>query len=132
MSFYAIPEEVNFTTEENKEVLTTTSTEGKTSFMVCDTAKDKNEKVCTDLESTKTGVSENKSRQSSGEKGMLDNNTYNLLEQLNVENKSLWRIKNNYKSDASMDKESRQVWSVLEKDKQKIVKLLTERLKERL
>ena len=123
---------MNFTTEENKEVLTTTSTEGKTSFMVCDTAKDKSEKVCTDLESTKTGTSVNKSRPNSGEKGMLDNNTYNLLEQLNVENKSLWRIKNNYKNDASLDKESRQVWSLLEKDKQKMVKLLTERLKARL
>jgi hypothetical protein len=123
---------VNFTTEKNKEVLTTTSTEGKTSFMVCNTDKEKNEKVCTDLESTKTGASENKTRPNSGEKGMLDNNTYNLLEQLNVENKSLWRIKNNYKNDASMDKESRQVWSLLEKDKQKSVRLLTARLKERL
>ena len=100
--------------------------------MVCNKEEDKKEKVCTDLESTKTGTSDNKSRQNSCEKGMLDNNTYNLLEQLNVENKSLWRIKNNYKNDALMDKESRQVWSFLEKDKQKIVKLLTERLKERL
>jgi hypothetical protein len=123
---------VNFTTEKNKEVLTTTSTEGKTGFMVCNKEDEKNKKVCTDMESIKTGASDNKSRQNSGEKGMLDNNTYNLLEQLNVENKSLWRIKNNYKNDASMDKESRQVWSFLEKDKQKIVKLLTERLKERL
>ena len=99
--------------------------------MVCNTDKEKNEKVCTDLESTKT-ASENKARQDSGEKGMLDNNTYNLVEQLNVENKSLWRIKNNYKNDASTDKESRQVWSLLEKDKQKSVRLLTARLKERL
>jgi len=119
-------------TEENKEVLTTTSTEGKTNFMVCGKEEDKNEKVCMDLESTKTGASDNKSRQNSGEKGMLDNNSYNLLEQLNVESKSLWRIKNNYKNDASMDKESRQVWSLLEKDKQKSVRLLTARLKERL
>ena len=123
---------MNFTTEENKEVLTATSTEGKTSFMVCSKEEEKNEKVCTDLESAKTGASDKTSRQNSGEKGMLDNNTYNLLEQLNVENKSLWRIKNNYKNDTSMDKESRQVWSLLEKDKQKIVRLLTERLKERL
>ena len=33
-------------------------------------------------------------------KGMFDNDTYNLMEQLEIENRSLWRIKNSYKNDA--------------------------------
>ena len=122
-------------TEENKEVLTTTSTEGKTSFMVCNTKEGEKEKVCMDLESGKAksqaGTTE-PAKHTSREKGMLDNNTYNLMEQLTTENKSLWRIKNNYKNDAAMDNESKQIWSFLEKDKEEIVKLLTERLRERL
>jgi hypothetical protein len=63
---------------------------------------------------------------------MLDNETYDLLEQLLIENKSLWRIQNNYKSDSAMDNETRQIWSVIEKDKQKTVKMLIEKLKARL
>lgn len=63
---------------------------------------------------------------------MLDNETYDLLEQLLIENKSLWRIHNNYKSDSAMDNETRQIWSVIEKDKQKTVKMLIEKLKARL
>ena len=38
---------------------------------------------------------------------MLDNDTYNLMEQLEIENRSLWRIKNSYKKDASTDNESK-------------------------
>ena len=63
---------------------------------------------------------------------MLDDNTYNLMEQLEIENKSLWRIKNNYKKDASADNESRQLWSLIEKDKEEIVRLLTEKIRQRL
>ncbi len=114
--------------DKNKEVLTTTTPEGETSFMVCKTDENKNQKECVDIENVK-----NKSdRVDSKESSMLDNNTYNLLEQLNVENKSLWRIKNNYKNDAVTDNESKQLWNFVEKDKEEMVKLLTERLKERL
>ena len=63
---------------------------------------------------------------------MLDNNTYDLMEQLLIENKSLWRIKNNYKNDSAMDNEAKQVWNFIEKDKEELVKMLTEKLKERL
>lgn len=121
--------------EKNKEVLTATSPEGETSFMVCKTEENKAEKVCMDvknLEKTKAQDRSKSSTKQASSKGMLDNNTYNLLEQLNIENKSLWRIKNNYKSDAAADNESKQFWNFLEKDKEEIVNLLTERLKERL
>ncbi len=115
--------------DKNKEVLTTTTPEGDTSFMVCKTEENKNQKVCMDVENLKKTKS---GRADSKESGMLDNNTYNLLEQLNIENKSLWRIKNNYKNDAATDNESKQIWNFIEKDKEELVKLLTERLKERL
>jgi hypothetical protein len=63
------------------------------------------------------------------EKGMLDNNTYNLVEQLAIENKSLWRIKNNYKNDSSIDTENKNLRNFIEKDKEELVKLLTEKLR---
>lgn len=63
---------------------------------------------------------------------MLDNETYDLMEQLLVENKSLWRIKNNYKNDSAMDDETRQVWNRIEKDKEDLVRILKERVKARL
>lgn len=69
---------------------------------------------------------------SSPSASMLDNETYDLMEQLLVENKSLWRIKNNYKADAGMDDETRQVWTRIEKDKEDLVRILKERVKARL
>jgi hypothetical protein len=63
---------------------------------------------------------------------MLDNETYDLMEQLLVENKSLWRIKNNYKDDSSMDDETKQVWHRIQKDKEDLVRILKERVKARL
>ncbi len=63
---------------------------------------------------------------------MLDNDTYNLMEQLEIENRSLWRIKNSYKNDASTDNESKQLWNHVEKDKEEVVRLLTEKVRERL
>jgi hypothetical protein len=119
-------------TAKDKEVLTTTTPEGETGFMVCTTGEDKSEKVCTDVESVEKLPSGDASNAGSKQSSMLENNTYNLLEQLNVENKSLWRIKNNYKEDAEEDNESKQLWSFIEKDKEELVKLLTERLRERL
>lgn len=115
--------------KENEEVLTTTSGKGDTSFMVCKTAKEnKSKKVCMDVE----GDTSKSSKQAINEKGMLDNNTYDLMEQLLIENKSLWRIKNNYKNDSLKDEEDIQLWNLIEKDKEEIVKLLTEKLREHL
>ena len=62
--------------------------------------------------------------------GLMDNDTFNLMEQLEVENKSLLRIRNSYKNSA--DSVSRQLWSFMEKDKEKVVRLLTEKIQERL
>lgn len=113
---------------ENGEVLTATTSRGDTSFMVCRTSgENKNEKVCMDVEKPSQY-----STSASGSKPMLDNNTYDLMEQLLIENKSLWRIKNNYKNDSAMDSEAKQVWDFIEKDKKELVKILTEKLKERL
>jgi hypothetical protein len=65
-------------------------------------------------------------------KGMLDDDTYNLMEQLEIESKSLWRIKHDYKKDASADYESRHLWNLIEKDKEEVVRLLTEKVRARL
>lgn len=64
--------------------------------------------------------------------GALSNNTYNLMEQLTEENKSLWRIKNNYKKDSAGDEEAKQFWEYLEKDKQDHIKRLTELVAKRV
>jgi acetyl-CoA carboxylase beta subunit len=114
--------------DKNKEVLTTTTPEGETGFMVYKTDENKNQKVCMDVENVEKIKNSANTKANSKETSMLDNNTYNLLEQLNIENKSLWRIKNNYKTDAESDNESKQFWNFVEKDKEEIVKLLTERL----
>ena len=63
-------------------------------------------------------------------RGMLDNDTHNLMEQLEIESRSLWRIQNDYKNDASM--ESKRLWNLIEKDKEEVVKLLTEKVRARL
>ncbi len=115
---------------KESDVITTTSSEGDTGFMVCRTdEQNKDQKLCMDLPS-EAAAQQAKSRGSS--ENMLNNATYNLLEQLLVENKSLWRIKNNYKNDAAMDTESKQLWDVIEKDKEEIVRMLTEKIRERL
>ena len=113
----------------NEEVLTATSGNGKTSFMVCKTNEEnKSQKVCMDVKN-QASPSPN---QSMKKEGMLDNNTYDLIEQLTVENKSLWRIKNNYKKDSAKDNENQELWNFIEKDKEEIVKLLREKIRERL
>ena len=63
---------------------------------------------------------------------MFDNDTYNLMEQLEIENRSLWRIKNSYKKDGAADNETKRLWSLIEKEKEKTVRLLTEKVRERL
>ena len=52
---------------------------------------------------------------------MLDNNLYNLMLQLTQENKSLWRIKNEYLKDAQMSEDSKAYWQSMEADKEKHV-----------
>ncbi len=106
---------------EIEEVVTAISSKGDMDVLVC--SADKDEQTCIDMSVEPNALSE---------KGMLDNNTYNLMEQLINENKSLWRIKNNYKNDASNNAEIQQVWNLIEKDKQKLVKLLVRKLRERL
>jgi len=49
---------------------------------------------------------------------MLHNNLYNLMIQLTEENKSLWRIKDEYLKDAEGDVESVAFWKKMEKDKE--------------
>ena len=65
-------------------------------------------------------------------KGILDNDTYNLMEQLEIESKSLWRIKNSYENDPTTDSQSRQLWSFIENEKEEVVRLLTQKIRERL
>jgi len=52
------------------------------------------------------------------EKHMLDNNLYNLMAQIVEEHRSLYRIKNMYKTDAKKCKECLQFWKKLEADKE--------------
>ena len=63
---------------------------------------------------------------------MLDNHAYNLLTQLMVEHKSLWRIKNSYKNDADDCQSCRSFWEKLEKDKEGHVEELKELVKQHL
>lgn len=111
---------------ENEEVVTAISDKGEADVMVCNNEA-RDEKVCVSM-----NESENQSESAVLSSGIINNNVYNLMEQLVNENKSLWRIKNNYKNDASDDAEIRELWNFIEKDKRELVKLLTERLKERL
>ena len=110
------------------------SSEGDDDIMACKTTeKDRTQKICVEIESEDQTKAQNEpSEQGAFEKGMLDNDTYNLMEQLEIENRSLWRIKNSYKNDASTDNESKQLWSFIEKDKEEVVRLLTEKVRERL
>lgn len=49
---------------------------------------------------------------------MLDNHLYNLMVQLVQENKSLWRIKNQYLKDGGECGECKAFWEKLIKDKE--------------
>ena len=63
---------------------------------------------------------------------MLDNHVYNILLQLTEENKSLWRIKDDYLKDAGNCDECRTFWQKLEKDKESHVDKLAELAKKHL
>ena len=117
--------------KEDEGVVAAVSSGGKSSLMVCTPSDGSGrQKVCMDID-TAEQTKETK-KQTAENKGQLDNNTYNIMEQLTNENKSLWRIKNNYKQDAKEDAESRQLWDFIEKDKEELVKLLTSKLRDRL
>lgn len=52
---------------------------------------------------------------------MKNNNLYNLMTQLTQEARSLWRIKNEYKKDASKSKELAQFWLEVAKEKEILI-----------
>ena len=118
--------------EENQDVITRVSIEGDSDVLVCNSNENHEDAICVDLRNEDQSENPESLKQPTNEKGMLDNNTYNLMEQLTIENRSLWRIKNNYKNDAAMDNEIEQLWNHIEKDKEDLVQLLTEKLRERL
>jgi hypothetical protein len=107
---------------ENEEALTAVSSKGDADIIVGkNVEKDRRQIVCMEIESEgQTKVQNEPCEQGAFGKGMLDNDTYNLMEQLEIENRSLWRIKNNYKKDASMNNESKQLWNFIEKDKEEV------------
>ncbi len=63
---------------------------------------------------------------------MHDNNLYNLMLQLTVEERSLWRIKKEYIADATNDEDALRFWQDMAKDKEAHVAKLTELVKKNL
>jgi hypothetical protein len=59
---------------------------------------------------------------------MQENNVYNLMTQITQESKSLWRIKNNYVSEASSD-EQKVFWSKLIEQKESLIEEMKTLLK---
>jgi hypothetical protein len=63
---------------------------------------------------------------------MLDNNTYNLMEQLVQEHKSLWRIQKHYLEDGEGSTEATSYWKALAKDKETHIVSLLDLLRKHL
>jgi hypothetical protein len=63
---------------------------------------------------------------------MLDNHLYNLLLQLTEENKSLWRIKDEYLNDSKGCSECEKFWKKMEQEKEQHVKELAEMVKKHM
>jgi len=63
---------------------------------------------------------------------MLDNHIYNLMNQLVVEHKSLWRIKKMYKEDAQGCDDCIAFWEKMEQDKENHINELSELIKNHL
>ena len=63
---------------------------------------------------------------------MFNNNLYNLINQLTVEHKSLWRIKNDYMKDAKSSPEAKKFWSKLAEDKEMHIKELAKIIKKNM
>lgn len=49
---------------------------------------------------------------------MKDNNLYNMMHQLTQEQKSLWRLKNQYQKDAAKNPTLKKFWVTLAKEKE--------------
>ncbi len=62
----------------------------------------------------------------------MDNNTYNLMLQLTQEQKSLWRIRNEYGKDAVQCEECKVYWEKMGKDKEAHISELTALVKKHL
>lgn len=62
---------------------------------------------------------------------MEQNNTYNLMNQITQESKSLWRIKHTYSKEAK-GKELKAFWVKLAKEKEATLKEMKEFLKKEL
>lgn len=52
---------------------------------------------------------------------MKNNNLYNLMTQLVQEQKSLWRIKNDYMKDAAKNKELKAFWAEIAAEKDLLI-----------
>jgi len=63
---------------------------------------------------------------------MLDNELYNLLQQIVQENQSLWRIKKMYKDNAGDCDSCNGWWDKMEADKEQHIADLKEMIKEHL
>lgn len=59
---------------------------------------------------------------------MEQNNTYNLMNQMTQESKSLWRIKKNYIKEAK-GKEMKAFWAKMQKDKESHLRQMKKLLK---
>lgn len=62
---------------------------------------------------------------------METNNAYNLMHQLTQESKSLWRIQNNYVSEAMTDQE-KAFWTKLAQEKEAAITELKDLIKKTL
>jgi hypothetical protein len=62
---------------------------------------------------------------------MEQNNTFNLMNQMTQESKSLWRIKNNYHTEAESD-EIKAFWMKLADQKEQTIAELKELIKKSL
>lgn len=63
---------------------------------------------------------------------MTTNHVYNLMQQLVIENKSLWRIKENYMKDMEGCSDCKAFWEKMVADKESHVKELEEMVKKHL
>ncbi len=61
----------------------------------------------------------------------MQNNLFNLINQLTQESKSLWRIKDQYKKDAKT-KEQKAFWAKIQKEKETTVKELQVMIKKEM
>jgi hypothetical protein len=62
---------------------------------------------------------------------MTENNLHNLMTQMTQEQKSLWRIENNYINEASSDEE-KTFWQNMKADKEKHIEDLKDLIKKAL